>query len=181
MGNILKRVHSNGQDSRNKNVPTNITSINMLRSLYSSCVSDVPNENVDTLGKITKVYDGDTCTCIFLHDNQVPMKINIRLCEIDAPEIKSDYELERTAALLVKNIVSNLILDKIVKIKISKWDKYGGRVIGDIYLPNSDMTISHYLLDKKLVKEYYGKKKELWTDSELNNIILFAENEINKF
>jgi len=43
------------------------------------------------------------------------------------------------------------------------------------------MTISHYLLDKKLVKEYYGKKKELWTDSELNNIILFAENEINKF
>jgi len=171
MGNIIKKQQHTKKIGEE---------VDILRSIDESCVSNVPNENQDSIAKITKVYDGDTCTCIFLHNNQVPMKINIRLSEIDAPEIKSDYELERKAAMLVRDLVSYLILDKIVKVKISKWDKYGGRVIGDVYIPDTDITISKYLLDKKLVKEYYGKKKELWTDNELNEIITFAQSEINK-
>ena len=40
------------------------------------------------------------------------------------------------------------------------WDKYGGRVLGDIIIDGQ--SLRKLLLDNGFAREYYGTKKELW-------------------
>ena len=76
------------------------------------------------VGKVIKVYDGDTI--IILVNGK---KEKIRFYGIDAPEIKQSYGIES------RDFVRNKIMDKEVKVKIMDIDKYG-RKIGKIYYKN---------------------------------------------
>ena len=69
--------------------------------------------------KIVRVHDGDTAT--------TERGDRIRFAEIDAPEIGQPYAIE------AKMFVSNLILNKKVKLVTHGKDKYG-RTIADIYV-----------------------------------------------
>lgn len=145
-----------------------------LRELDVDNVSSVPNMGVVCKALVTSVYDADTCTCVFLHNGLVPMKMNIRILGIDAPEIKPTVrdpilaDLEKKTAYNVRDHVREIMLDKIVDLKMLKWDKYGGRVLGNISIENVD--IAQYLMDKEIVKSYDGNAKESWTKDELDNI-----------
>lgn len=141
----------------------------------------VPHQGEILPAKIVDVYDGDTFTAIFLYHDKTPFRINIRVFGIDAPEIKGKgvTPLERDAAVCVREYVSNILLDKIVPIQIKSWDKYGGRIVADVYMEkyrskNSRLskTISEHLLELQYCKAYTGKgKKEGWSTFELQDII----------
>ena len=123
--------------------------------------------------RLIKIIDGDTLTVVIIHD-ATPLKFNIRVKGIDSPESKGKVsKIEKEAGLAVTNYVMELFKEtKFVYIDVISTDKYGGRYIGDIYLDKEcKLSLSSHLLKKQLVKQYDGKKKELWTEKELLHII----------
>ena len=135
----------------------------------------VPQNNIEI--KITDVYDGDTFTFVHLFHN-IPISLNLRLFGVNAPERRNqvaskETSLEKQAGILVGNHVRSLICNKILKCSITDWDKYGGRVLGTIEFQHdgNTMDLSEYLISKRFVKRYDGKKKDSYTDEELRYII----------
>lgn len=123
---------------------------------------------------VLSVYDGDTCTVVYNINNNEnsPFVINVRIFGIDTPERKTKNELEKKAGLLLSKYVSDIILGKNLLLEILDWDKYGGRIVGNIIIDNDNLT--NLLLSNKLAKSYDGKtKKEIWSTEELEHIINF--------
>lgn len=172
--------------------PRRTTADKRLESLDPEFVTDVPHKGEYVRVKVSKVYDGDTLTFIFLHGGTFPLKLKLRILNIDAPEIKVPYssascdivEAHTSAGISVRDIVSTLVLNKILWAKFDRWDKYGGRVDGDIFLESKffnmnsfeDVTeygipLSKWLINQGLVHEYNGKgSRDSWTLQELLDI-----------
>lgn len=134
-----------------------------------------PHLDTTVKAKVLSVYDGDTVTVVYNINNNsdCPFVINVRLSGIDAPEKKTNNSLEKQASILVTKYVSNLILGATVDLLVEGWDKYGGRINGKIKLPDHEDSINSMLLKDNLVKNFDGKtSKTLWTDDQLNAIIL---------
>lgn len=137
--------------------------------LENLTLKDTPKfsfDNIETQAKVLKIYDTDTLTIAFIF-NESPIKINIRLTGIDAPELKSDIDAEKQACILGRDKLKELLLDKIVNVKLYEFDKYG-RVLADVYI--DEIHINQYLLKYNYVREYSGGKKFEWTKEELEKI-----------
>lgn len=138
-----------------------------------------PHQGETVEAIVLSVYDCDTCTVVFNINNNssCPFMINIRFAGIDGPEKRTLNKLEKEACLLVTKYVSDMILNKVIKLEIKDWDKYGGRIVGIIYVKDDDnndkyINLNSSLLDQKMVKSFSGSiKKEPWTDDELRQII----------
>ena len=169
-----------------------INSGNMERGedKMDDCVSKLMAIKIDDVHKIPKfgkviparlieITDGDTAHVIILMGDE-PMKLNIRICGIDAPETKlgdGRSQLHKDAGLKVKKYVCGLYNGiNIVYIKIVDLDKYC-RYVAEMYLPQTSssgdmVTLSKHLIDKKYAKVYDGKKaKEVWSVSDLEYIM----------
>ena len=128
------------------------------------------------LGKCVSVYDGDTVNIVFnpfgINTNQI-YRFRTRLLGIDTPEIKTKNLKEKEKALVVRQYLRDLILDKLVYIKCEGFDKYG-RLLAYIYTkpynildsssnyPHNDMlnSVNQILIDKEYAYSYDGGKKK---------------------
>ena len=114
-------------------------------------------------GIVIKVYDGDTITIAskLPYENSRLYRFSVRLNGIDCPEIKGETEEEKECAQIAKNILSNLILNKKVKIKNKKTEKYG-RILADIFIEinGNNLHINQFMLDENLAVIYDGKQKK---------------------
>jgi len=134
---------------------------------------DVPR--VPYKGKIIDAYvfdvhDGDTCS-VLIRFGEEYLKLNIRVLGIDTPELKrGGSELEMQAGAKVRDVVSNLILNKVCKIRLDKNDKYGSRINGEVFLLDGT-SLSSYLINKKYAVPYSGNKKLAWDPVVLQSII----------
>lgn len=117
---------------------------------------------------VQEVIDGDTFHITFFIE-KTPITMKLRLLGIDAPEMSSKNPLEKKAAENLTNYLRTKIQGKYFDCELYKWDKYGGRVVGHLYVRKSQ-SISEILITKKLVKYYEGNKKEDWAEKELNHI-----------
>lgn len=143
-------------------------------------VDAVPFKSQKITAFVYNVYDGDTCSVMFPIGN-THQKLNIRVVGIDAPEVKirgdvknlDISKLEMRAGVFVRDKVKKLIENRECQVKFMKWDKYGGRVIGVVYLPSDTKyeTLTEYLLSKRYAKPYFGSAKEEWTEEELYYIL----------
>ena len=114
--------------------------------------------------KVTRVLDGDT---VEVHVDFLPKelgnKLYVRVWGVDTPEkgwrAKSQYENELglKASEFTKQKIANA---KEVKIQIIMWDKFGGRVLGDLTIDG--VSLRQLLLDNGYAREYYGAKKDSW-------------------
>lgn len=144
-------------------------------------ISRVPRKGEIVPAYVYNVYDGDTCSVIYEYGNEY-ININIRVMGVDCPEINPSTkdlkmkDLEKKAAIFVREKVRKLILGDDIKIKLIKWDKYGGRVVGAIFLPNKFenkwITLTEYLLSNGYGKPYGGNKKNDWTEKDLYKIFM---------
>ena len=109
-------------------------------------------------GQVIKVYDGDTITIAskLPYDASPLYRFSVRLNGLDAPEIKGKTEEEKSAAITVRNTLSNLILHKTVTLKNIENEKYG-RILADVYL--DDLHINKWLLDNRYAVKYDGGTK----------------------
>ena len=116
--------------------------------------------------KFTRLVDGDTVAfrADFL---PAPLKpeLLLRVYGVDTPEkghrAKCPGEAERGAAAseFTKNAIKNTTKHQIV---LYKWDKFGGRVLGDILLDGQSLRAA--LIANGFAREYYGDAKQSWCD-----------------
>lgn len=101
------------------------------------------------VGKVIKVYDGDTIT--ILVDGE---KEKIRFYGIDSPEIKQSYGIES------RDFIRSKIMDKEVKVDVVNTDRYG-RKIGKIYYNNDRyLNLESVKGGHSWWYEYYARNEE---------------------
>lgn len=113
---------------------------------------------------ITRVIDGDTVAfeAKWLPD---PLKkeLSIRVFGVDTPEkgfrAKCPIENKRghDASDFTTSMVKNANDRKVV---LMDWDKYGGRVLGDVILDGK--SLRDELIKSGYAREYYGAAKTSW-------------------
>ena len=114
--------------------------------------------------QILDVVDADT---LRIEADYLPKPLQpsllLRIYGIDTPEKgkRAKCAQEKTLSLEATKFVKQYLGEnKNTKITIKKWDKYGGRVLGDVLI--GDNSLSKILLDKGFAKPYFGDKKESW-------------------
>ena len=114
--------------------------------------------------EVLRVIDGDTIAfkADFL---PAPLKkeLSIRVYGVDTPEkgfrakCASEDARGQAATGFTKELVS---VAKKRQIVLYDWDKYGGRVLGDIVLDG--YSLRALLISKGYAREYYGDAKQSW-------------------
>lgn len=122
--------------------------------------------------KVGKVYnfplgevkDGDTVTfqANFLPPPLKPV-LGVRILGVDTPEkgfrAKCPAEAAKgeAATKFTKAAVANA---KSIQFEIVDWDKFGGRVLGDVILDGN--RLSQLLIKNGYAREYWGEAKQSW-------------------
>ena len=114
--------------------------------------------------QILRVNDGDTVVIAapFLPKPLKP-ELAVRIFGVDTPEkgfrAKCPQEDQRgqAASAFTKNAVANSQQRQVV---LYDWDKFGGRVLGDIIL--NGQSLRSALIANGFAREYYGEAKQSW-------------------
>jgi endonuclease YncB( thermonuclease family) len=115
--------------------------------------------------EVTRVIDGDTVEIVadFLPD-PLHKKLSVRIYTIDTPEkgFRSKCKEENELAQKASKFTSSLVLNPKNKIEVQlfEWDKYGGRVLGEILV--NGIPLSILLINKGYAVNYNGGKKKSW-------------------
>lgn len=115
---------------------------------------------------ILRVVDGDTVIfkAVWLPE---PLKkeLSLRIYGVDTPEksfrakcVKED-ELGKAASVFTQTQIANAKKKQIV---LMGWDKYGGRVLGDLILDGKSLRFM--LIQQGYAREYFGEAKTSWCD-----------------
>jgi endonuclease YncB( thermonuclease family) len=114
--------------------------------------------------EVKRVLDGDTVEVeVDFLPKELGNRLYIRVWGVDTPEkswrAKSEREaqLGLNASMFTSELIKNA---KDVKISIITWDKFGGRILGDVIIDGK--SLRQMLLESGYAKEYYGAKKEEW-------------------
>jgi endonuclease YncB( thermonuclease family) len=94
-------------------------------------------------------------------------RFSVRLAGIDTPEIHGSTSSEKASAIAVRDLLANLVLNKIVLLKNVHFEKYG-RLLADVYL--GDLHLNKHLLDNHCAVPYHGGKKEKYVNVLRNDV-----------
>ena len=113
---------------------------------------------------ITRVIDGDTVAfqAPFL---PAPLKqeLSIRVFGVDTPEkghraqCPSEDQRGQAASAFTKAQINASTKRQVI---LMDWDKYGGRVLGDVILDGK--SLRQMLIANGFAREYYGEAKQSW-------------------
>jgi endonuclease YncB( thermonuclease family) len=113
---------------------------------------------------ITRVIDGDTVgvQAAWLPD---PLKkeLSVRIFGVDTPEKghRAGCPEEAARGLAATEFTKKAILSSKQRvIMLRGWDKYGGRVLGDVILDGQSLRAM--LITNGFAREYYGEAKTSW-------------------
>ena len=116
--------------------------------------------------KVTRAVDGDT---VEIQVNWLPVelgdKLKIRVFGVDTPEkgfrAKCESEAKRgeAATAFTKDLLKN---GKKIQVEIKEWDKFGGRVLGDVIVDGKSLRAE--LISNGYAREYYGDAKKSWCE-----------------
>jgi len=114
--------------------------------------------------KIIRAIDGDTIviTAPYL---PAPLKpeLGVRIFGVDTPEksFRAKCESEKVrgeqASVFVKDVIAGTKKHQVV---LYDWDKFGGRVLGDILLDG--MSLRDLLIKNSFARAYFGDAKQSW-------------------
>ncbi len=147
----------------------NESNIALLQSLDCSSLQRFSFEGYSGYARVVSVHDTDTITVVFFW-NDTPVKINIRLAGIDAPELHSSVKCEADMCKQGRDALIRIILDKVVIVHLKKYDKYG-RALAEVHTlePILEHTcINKYLVEYRYARPYSGGLKLAWTTQELS-------------
>lgn len=112
------------------------------------------------------IYDGDTFSIIFLHNNEV-IKYRCRCLGYDSPEMKPSLsnpnrEKEKALAVNAKNRITELLTKHesgLVFVECFEFDKYG-RILVKVYNMIDEKSINEIMVEEGHGKVYDGGKKD---------------------
>ena len=113
---------------------------------------------------ITRVIDVDT---VGIQATWLPAplkpELSIRVFGVDTPEkgfraqCASEDQRGQAATAFTKQAIANAQKRQII---LMDWDKYGGRVLGDVIL--NGQSLRAMLIQNGFAREYYGEAKTSW-------------------
>jgi endonuclease YncB( thermonuclease family) len=113
---------------------------------------------------ITRVIDGDT---VGIQATWLPAplkpELSIRVYGVDTPEkghraaCPSEAQRGEAASAFTKQAIAASTKRQVV---LMDWDKYGGRVLGDVILNGQSLRVM--LIQNGFAREYYGEAKQSW-------------------
>ena len=113
---------------------------------------------------LTRVIDGDT---VAFQANFLPeplkKELSVRVFGVDTPEkghralCPSEAARGEAATAFTKAQINASTKRQVV---LMAWDKYGGRVLGDILLDGK--SLRQMLIQNGFAREYYGEAKQSW-------------------
>ena len=113
---------------------------------------------------IIKVSDGDTIVIAapFL---PAPLKpqLAVRIFGVDTPEkgFRAKCESENQRGLAASEFTKKLVgASQKRQVILYDWDKFGGRVLGDIILDGK--SLRQQLITNGFAREYFGEAKQSW-------------------
>jgi endonuclease YncB( thermonuclease family) len=114
--------------------------------------------------QIIRVNDGDTVviSAPFLPKPLKP-ELAVRIYGVDTPEkgfraqCPSEDQRGQSATAFTKNAVATTQKHQVT---LYGWDKFGGRVLGDIIL--NGVSLRAELIKNGFAREYYGEAKQSW-------------------
>jgi micrococcal nuclease len=114
--------------------------------------------------QIIKVSDGDTIVIAapFLPQPLKP-QLAVRIFGVDTPEkgFRAKCESENQRGLAASEFTKNAVAKSIKRqVVLYDWDKFGGRVLGDIVLDGQSLRAM--LIQNGFAREYYGEAKQSW-------------------
>ncbi|NDB84990.1 MAG: thermonuclease family protein [Alphaproteobacteria bacterium] len=116
--------------------------------------------------KVIRAIDGDTVEIqVDFLPSELGNKLHIRIWGVDTPEkgFRAQSEHEKELGLKASEFTKNAIANaKEIKVSLIMWDKFGGRVLGDLIIDGK--SLRQLLLDNGYAREYYGNKKKSWDD-----------------
>ena len=124
----------------------------------------MPKNSATYDAQIVRVSDGDTIviSAPFL---PAPLKpeLAVRVFGVDTPEkghraqCPSEAQRGEQASEFTKNAVKNTKRHQVI---LYSWDKFGGRVLGDMILDG--VSLRSELIRNGFAREYYGDAKQSW-------------------
>lgn len=115
---------------------------------------------------LTRVIDGDT---VAFQANWLPeplkKELSIRVFGVDTPEkgfrakCASEDQRGQAATAFTKQLINASTKRQII---MMDWDKYGGRVLGDVLLDGK--SLRQQLIANGFAREYYGEAKTPWCE-----------------
>jgi endonuclease YncB( thermonuclease family) len=124
----------------------------------------MPKNSATYDAQVIRVSDGDTIVIAapFL---PAPLKpeLAVRVFGVDTPEKghRAQCPKENELAQLASRYTTQLIQNgKRIQVVLYSWDKFGGRVLGDIVVDGQSVRFG--LIANGLAREYYGEAKQSW-------------------
>lgn len=116
----------------------------------------------DLMMPIKGVYDGDTFYSELCSLPKPLKDVSIRIMGIDTPEIRTTCLAEKAKGYEAKAYLESLLAGQSeVLVKNVDWDKYGGRIDGDVILPDGS-SVASKMIEKGLARPYSGGTREPW-------------------
>lgn len=114
--------------------------------------------------EITRVKDGDTVAfrASWLPD-PLPKELALRVFGVDTPEkghraqCPQEDARGQAATKFTTQVVTQASKRQII---LMDWDKFGGRVLGDVIL--NGQSLRQMLIQNGYAREYYGEAKQSW-------------------
>ena len=114
--------------------------------------------------QVVRVNDGDTVVIAapFL---PAPLKpeLAVRIYGVDTPEKghRAQCPQENERGLLASKFTNNAVAKSVKRqVVLYGWDKFGGRVLGDIVLDGQ--SLRGMLIQNGFAREYFGEAKQPW-------------------
>jgi endonuclease YncB( thermonuclease family) len=124
----------------------------------------MPKNSATYDAQIIRVSDGDTIVIAapFL---PAPLKpqLAVRIFGVDTPEVgrRAECPAEAQRGELASQYTKQLVQNgKRFQVTLYGWDKFGGRVLGDIIVDGQSVRAG--LIANGLAREYYGEAKQSW-------------------
>lgn len=110
-----------------------------------------------SFGKVIQVYDGDTFTIATYLFGEI-YRFSVRLYGIDTPEIRTKDSKMKTRAILARDALHELIMNKIVELKNVEYEKYG-RLMAHVYVDG--LNVNEWMIRQGYGVVYTGGKKTI--------------------
>lgn len=108
--------------------------------------------------EVIDVIDGDTLKAVIQGLPEPLNQVSIRIMGIDTPEKRSKCPNEKAKALLAKAFIQKQMqLTQKITLKNLSWDKYGGRILAEVYFDGHD--VAQLMISNHLAIPYHGEKK----------------------
>ena len=122
---------------------------------------------------VLRVVDGDSIriSAPFL-PTPLPDTLILRLRGVDTPEVgwRAGCAEESQLAAIAKNGTRAWLQQRTTHIQFDRWDKYGGRVLGDVIDSDTWERLTDWLLTVGLGLPYNGRTRPNWCAHLLTNI-----------